>query len=580
MFDNFEQVAGAAPELSRLLTACRNLKLLVTSREVLRVEGERVFVLRPLTEDASVALFCARAGVDPSDSIRTLCRLLDNLPLGIELAAARASLLDPTQLLARIEQRLDLLKGGRDADPRQTTLRAAIAWSYDLLNSDERDLFARMSVFDGGCTIEAAEVVACATLDTLESLVDKSLVQQGTGRISMYETIRQFATERRIEMGEEQQLGRRLFDYFLSLVESVTVGTWPRGWGEQLQLDHYNLRNALAGAPSPERCLQLACGLGTYWLRQGHRREGGSHLQAALVRARQASPTLQANATLLLGQLSVGTEQHGRAAGLLNSALNLFLDSGDAGGQARAYLALGWLAFLQRDIAMATELHERGLERARDADAPSVVAHALGRMAAVADRRGDFVQVAAFEQESLKLMREIGDEDGIATGLSAMAWRAVRRRDYKAARSLTEQSAAVLKSVGRELSASMQHTLLIALLGMGLNEEVARQVPGALRRALAAGDMLSLAAMLEIAGGLAAQSGSDAKAAMLMGAAAGLVNRSGVTNDELAEAREVYSTWLASARGRLGEGEWERDVAAGKEMSSEDSVALALSGIC
>ena len=160
LLDNLEQVIEAAPELSALLAACPNLTLLVTSRELLRVQGEVEYPVPPLAEPEAVALFCERAQLEPSEEIAELCARLDNLPLAVELAAARTKALSPAQILERLSQRLDLLKGGRDADPRQQTLRATIEWSYDLLDAEEQQLFARLSVFAGGCTLEAAEEVA------------------------------------------------------------------------------------------------------------------------------------------------------------------------------------------------------------------------------------------------------------------------------------------------------------------------------------------------------------------------------------------------------------------------------------
>ena len=175
LLDNLEQVIEAAPELSMLLAACPNLTLLVTSRELLRVQGEVEYPVPALAEPEAVALFCERSQLEPSDEISELCRRLDSLPLAVELAAARTSALTPMQILERLSQRLDLLKGGRDADPRQQTLRTTIEWSYDLLSEEEQQLFARLSVFVGGCTLGAAEEVADADLDTLQSLVEKSL---------------------------------------------------------------------------------------------------------------------------------------------------------------------------------------------------------------------------------------------------------------------------------------------------------------------------------------------------------------------------------------------------------------------
>ncbi|MDQ3319844.1 MAG: hypothetical protein M3515_06335, partial [Actinomycetota bacterium] len=172
LLDNLEQVVAAAPELAVLVEACPNLRLLTTSRERLRVRGEVEYAVPQLADREALELFCARAGLAPDATIAELCRRLDNLPLALELAAARANVLSPAQTLERLSKRLDLLKGGRDADPRQATLRATIAWSYELLSPEEKTLFARLAVFGGGCTLETSEEVLDADLDVLGSLVD------------------------------------------------------------------------------------------------------------------------------------------------------------------------------------------------------------------------------------------------------------------------------------------------------------------------------------------------------------------------------------------------------------------------
>jgi len=176
LLDNLEHLTGAAPQLSRLLSSCPNLALLITSREVLRVQGEVEYPVPPLTEREAISLFCERANTTPTGVIGELCARLDDLPLAVELAAARAKALSPNQILERVSERLDFLTGGRDADPRQQTLRATIDWSYQLLTDDERRLFRCLSVFVGGCTLDAAKNVAGAELDTLQALVEKSLV--------------------------------------------------------------------------------------------------------------------------------------------------------------------------------------------------------------------------------------------------------------------------------------------------------------------------------------------------------------------------------------------------------------------
>ena len=160
--DNLEQVIAAAPDLAALVEACPNLRLLVTSRVLLRVRGEVEYEVEPLADVEGVALFSERSRLPETDAVDELCRRLDNMPLALELAAARAKALSPEQILERLSQRLDLFTGGRDSDPRQQTLRATIEWSYELLSEDERALFARLAAFPGGCTLEAAESVCDA----------------------------------------------------------------------------------------------------------------------------------------------------------------------------------------------------------------------------------------------------------------------------------------------------------------------------------------------------------------------------------------------------------------------------------
>ena len=271
VIDNLEQVIDAAPMLADLVEDCHNLRLLTTSRERMRVRGEVEYPVPPLADPEAVALFCARAGLAADDDVRRLCRALDNLPLAIELAAARASVLTPTQILDRLSGRLDLLKGGRDADPRQMTLRATIEWSHGLLTTDEQELFARLGVFVGGWSLDAAEDVAAAQLDDLQSLVDKSLVRHLGDRFDMLETIREFAAERLDESAGADEVRDRHAAYFLDQAEtalphlySEQLGGGGREWMEQQgrELDNHRaaLDHLLAGgdpggapAPSPAR---------------------------------------------------------------------------------------------------------------------------------------------------------------------------------------------------------------------------------------------------------------------------------------------------------------------------------------
>lgn len=219
VLDNLEQVLDAAPDIVRLLHACPNLTVFVTSREELGTSGELRYPVAPLGQDDAVALFCERSHVDPSIEVTELCRRLDRLPLAIELAAARCRSLSPRQILERLSTRLDL-RAGRGFEPRQRTLRATIDWSYELLSPDEQSLFTRMAVFVGGCTLEAAEAVLSASADDLDSLVSKSLLTGTDERFSMLETVRDYALERLAENPEIGAATEAAFaDWALSIVE-------------------------------------------------------------------------------------------------------------------------------------------------------------------------------------------------------------------------------------------------------------------------------------------------------------------------------------------------------------------------
>ena len=229
LLDNFEHLMAAAADVEQLLGACPNLTLLVTSRERLRVAAEQVYPAPLLEREDAVALFTARArasdpAFEPDEHVDQICARLDDLPLALELAAARTGMLTSEQLLARLGDRLDLLRGGRDSDLRQATLRATIAWSYELLSSSEQKLFAALSVFRGGFTLVAAEAVCSADLEVLESLADKSLIRRwDKGRFGMLETIREFAGERAAELVDREALLAALLDYLLEFAGAANL---------------------------------------------------------------------------------------------------------------------------------------------------------------------------------------------------------------------------------------------------------------------------------------------------------------------------------------------------------------------
>jgi predicted ATPase/class 3 adenylate cyclase len=328
LLDNLEQVIEAAPELSRLLQGCPNLTLLVTSRELLRVQGEIEYPVPALANTEAVSLFCERAQTEASEVIGELCQRLDNLPLAVELAAARTRALSPAQILERLSQRLDLLKGGRDAVPRQQTLRATIEWSYDLLQSEEQQLFARLSVFAGGCTLEAAEDVCDADLDTVASLVDKSLLRYTNERFWMLETIREFAADQLEGSGDSEVTRCRQAEYFLALAEQLfdefaearELSGFIR-FGEEQE----NFRVALASflERGREEALQLVQRLWVTWLSRGQLDEGERWTKLALEGTAAGSARLRAWMAGMLGEFARFRGEHQRAVEIKAEALEL-----------------------------------------------------------------------------------------------------------------------------------------------------------------------------------------------------------------------------------------------------------------
>jgi predicted ATPase/class 3 adenylate cyclase len=429
LFDNFEQVVEAAPELAILLCACPNLDVLVTSRERLRVSGEQTYPVPPLAEFDGEALFTARArAVDPSfaasEAVHELCLRLDELPLALELAAARTALFSPEQLLEKLSQRLDLLKGERDADPRQQTLRATIEWSYDLLSEDEQRLFSRLAVFAGGCTYDAAEEIADADPDTLQSLLDKSLVRkretdQGL-RYWMLETIREYAVERLEDSGEEEELRRRHAKHFLAQAESLPRDTEvSREWLDRMETEHDNVRAALdrvLAAGDTQVALQLSGAMWRLWGVRGYHAEGMNRLEEAL--ARDDSVTA-ARASALTGAvaMAVDVREYERAWSYADEARALYTELDDAWGIARATFFQGYVAVESGDFERAQRPLEEALTRfsalGDDFDAQLV----LFNLSWAYGELGDIDRAREVGEEMLRYARTTGSARNLAFAL-------------------------------------------------------------------------------------------------------------------------------------------------------------------
>jgi predicted ATPase/class 3 adenylate cyclase len=384
LFDNFEHVVEAATGLSELLRSCPNLDLLVTSREPLHLESEWEYAVDPLREPEAVELFvararAARADFQPDGEASEICARLDNLPLAIELAAARVKTVSPAALLERLDRRLPILAGGaRDAPERQRTLRSTIEWSYELLNKGERRLFARVAVFAGGFTLDAAEDVCDAELEALSSLVDKSLVRRSDDRLWMLETIREFAAERLDESDEADVLRRRHVEYFLALTADAephlrTPAIGPTEWVERLDREHENIRSALdrlEGMAETQLALRLAGAVWWFWDTRNHVAEGRRRLEG-LLRADERPTTPRAKALIGASAIAMSAGDVAAAREWAEQALKLNRELADPWGIAWTTCLLGWAHQDEGDFEAARPLLDESVRLLRGLGADS-----------------------------------------------------------------------------------------------------------------------------------------------------------------------------------------------------------------
>ncbi len=467
VLDNVEQLlpAAAAP-LAALAEAAPSLRLLVTSREALRIGAETELDLPPLPADDAAELFVTRAramrgDVTRSATVDELCERLDRLPLALELAAARVKLLSPEALLQRLGERLDL-PAPRDADPRHATLNATIAWSYELLTDAERVLFARIAVFRGGCTLEAAERVCGADLDTLASLLDKSLLRRlatdGLDRFWMLETIREFALARLAESGAGDTLRRAHAEWLLDLTTHV-----PRGAAHEIlsreQLDLLtpeldNVRAALewALAGDPALGLELAVSLEEFWvIREPF--EGAGWEERLLEAASDAPPHLRASGLrALAGALDIVGE-HDRAAPLYQASLELFEQLDDDAEAAYVRFRIGANHVNREEHEVGWPLIEASLEDFRRLEQPAREVQALSFLAWKAGREDDLDRAVELSREAIVLARSVGWLWWLGDQLVNAAELERRRGDPAAAAGHAREALAVASEIGDRMHA-------------------------------------------------------------------------------------------------------------------------------
>ncbi len=476
-FDNFEHLLDASADIAELVAVCPNLNVLVTSREPLHLSGEQEYAVPPFVHQEGVGFFMARArAIDPAfeahPAVAEICARLDNLPLALELAAARVKALPPEQLLQRLEQRLPLLTGGaRDLPERQRTLSATIAWSYDLLTSEDQRLFRALGVFVGGCTFAAAGEVAGAELDALQSLIDKSLLRRTEDRYWMLETIREFALEQLRERGELDGVARRHFEFYAALAESAHL-TAESAEGQRHELvipEADNLRAAIDWAVEAgefEPATSLAVSLEQFWV-TSNPHEGARRMTELLEHEDELSPLLRARAfrvrggTLFIaGEFEEGGRWHAKAlAGfrelgddartahmLIREAISA-RHSGDSGrarelakeslalgstgprDEGEALYVLGNVAYGEGRGDEALELLARSAELCRGVGFQWLAIGALLNYADYALRLGRPGAAAEPLRDVVGTSRAMGDRQHAVYGLALLAWLATEQGD-------------------------------------------------------------------------------------------------------------------------------------------------------
>ncbi|HEY3182522.1 MAG TPA: BTAD domain-containing putative transcriptional regulator [Gaiellaceae bacterium] len=541
LLDNFEQLLPAAPFLSELLEAASRLRLLVTSRAVLRIAGEQEYPVPPL--DEAEELFAARAravqpAFVPDPAVTEICARLDRLPLAIELAAARVKLLPPRAILERLGHSLDLLTGGRtDVPAHQQTLRAAIEWSYRLLDEDEQSLFARLSVFAGGATLDAIEEICGGDLDTLGSLVDNSLLRSSGDRFTMLELLREFAAE---QLGGDDDLRRTHADFYVALAEEAAAATDEAAkpqWFDRLEQEHGNLRAAFAFAVEQRdaaTAVRLAAGLTRFWQIHGHLVEARTSYETALALDGDVPLLARQKATNGLGIMLAEQGDFDGAEPLFTRAVELARELNDETRIAIGYSNLGNLFLFRRDYEGARKLFAQALDgyvAAGHARGHAITTENLG---IVAFCEGHLDEAEELLTRAFTLAEDIGDQ---------------------------REQAAATRSLAR------------IALERGLIDEADAILGRGIPPARAVGDRHGLADAVEVAAGVAAARGDGGRAAQLYGAAESLREAIGATRQpDLADWHERVR---ADAERLLEPAAFAAALEAGRGLDLDGALAVA-----
>jgi len=603
VLDNFEQVLPAAAVVAEILAACPALKVLVTSRESLRVYGEQEFPVAPLEQDSAVQLFVQRAAAvrpnfaptsENSPAIREICSRLDGLPLAIELAAARTKLLSPAAILDRLQSSLQLLTGGAlDLPERQQTLRKTIDWSHGLLNEAEQKLFRRFSVFIGGCTLEGAEAICNTGLDLgmdlfdgLSSLVDKNMVQRvdrpdAEARFTMLETIREYGLERLAASDEEAATRRAHAAYCLVLAEegNPELGPSQRAlWLSRCDLEIDNFRSALDwlfAAQELDWGLRLCMALFRFWDMREHLLEGRARLQTALQLARSAHTKERAKVCIFLGALTTAQGDFPAARAFLEQSLSLYMHLDDQWGIAASLNALGVSARDRGDYPAAQSNFEQALACWRTLPDRLATARCLHNLANVAKARRDYGRAEIALREATEIFQKAGDPSGAAWSINQRGDIARDQGDLATARDFYERALKAFRAAADRWGLARS----LADLGHVCCEQKDYEAAHtAYREALEVfselGYRRGMARALEGTACLAAAEGQGARALKLAAAATRMRQ---MISAPLPQAEQTkLDQNLARAWKSLSEAEGKRAWAEGSALSMERAVQYSL----
>ncbi len=577
ILDNFEHIIEAAPIVGELLSATQRSKFLITSREALNLYGEQLFPvpiltlpdlaqnlsLNALSDNEAVKLFVERVrAVKPDFSLKEenapavaeITVRLDGLPLAIELAAARMKMFSPHSLLGQLDSRLQALgKSPRDLPDRQRTLHDTITWSHNLLNENEQILFARLSAFQGGRTIDAVEDVCCIdlsldVLDGLESLLNKNLIQQIDGpeddpRFIMLETIHEYARNQLEERGEAREIKGRHAEYFTLLAERVApevrAGPTQMAWLRRLQAEHDNLRTALewsfSGA-SVQLGLRLVSALGYFWFRQGHYLEGKYWTTRAVEFSEDAPPAIRAGVLHAAGLAGHYLHEPELGKSLHQQSLALYREIGDQRevGWVLIQLAIHSVGNLD-EYEEAITLCEEGLSILREVNDLGGVAQALNMIGELSRLYGDTKRAKEAYTECLEVAREIGDKLREGIQLINLAFLAHADDNFDQAENLVLQ--------GMQIALAIDHLPLIIHF---------------------------LSALALPLGGL----GKLDRAAQLIGASEGIIEKHGIIHQP--SDQPVYDESKAFVRKELGAEQFDAAYEQGRAMNLEEAIVYSM----